>query len=107
MNFFQKRVLEIVRKIRKGKTLTYKEVARCAGRPRAYRAVGSILNKNFDPKIPCHRVIRSDGTPGGYNRGSRRKKLLLAKEGVNPVRGPRQRGNRLGRFASNGVKLNQ
>ncbi|MBI4059597.1 MGMT family protein [Candidatus Giovannonibacteria bacterium] len=79
---FSKKVLEVVRKIPRGKTLTYKEVTRLAGSPRAYRAVGNILTKNFDPKIPCHRVIRSDGTAGGYNHGVRRKKLLLAREGV-------------------------
>ncbi len=82
MNFFKDKVLKVVRKIPRGEALTYKEVARRAKRPRAFRAVGNILAKNFDPKIPCHRVIRSDGRLGGYNRGSRRKKLLLAKEGV-------------------------
>jgi O-6-methylguanine DNA methyltransferase len=53
--------------------MTYKQVAVAAGRPNAFRAVGNILSKNFDPKIPCHRVIRSDGTTGGYNRGARKK----------------------------------
>lgn len=81
MNFSQK-VLEVVREIQAGKVLTYKEVARRAARPRAYRAVGNILNKNFNPKTPCHRVIRSDGKPGGYNRGVRLKLKLLRKEGV-------------------------
>ncbi len=79
MNFSEK-VLEIVRGIPLGKTLSYKEVAGRAGRARAYRAVGNILNKNYDSKIPCHRVIRSDGRPGGYNRGVARKKLLLRRE---------------------------
>lgn len=74
---FQKRIYEVVKKIPKGKTATYKEVAVLAGQPRAWRAVGNILNKNFDPKIPCHRVIRSDGKLGGYNRGASKKKLLL------------------------------
>ncbi|MEK7162606.1 MAG: MGMT family protein [Patescibacteria group bacterium] len=81
MNFSQK-VLEVVQKIPRGKVLTYREVARRAGSPRACRAVGNILNKNFDPKIPCHRVIRSDGKPGGYNRGAGLKLKLLGKEGV-------------------------
>ena len=83
MKTFAEKVYTVVRKIPKGKTMTYKQVARKAGRPRAYRAVGTILSKNFDPKIPCHRVIRSDGKVGGYNRGVNRKKLLLKKEGVN------------------------
>lgn len=77
---FQKRVYKAVKKIPKGKTATYKEVAVLAGRPRAWRAVGSILAKNFNPAIPCHRVIRSDGKLGGYNRGVVKKKLLLEAE---------------------------
>lgn len=83
MNFTQK-VLSVVGKIPKGKTLTYKEVAKRAGQPKAYRAVGNILNKNFDPQIPCHRVIRSDNQPGGYNRGSKVKIKKLKQEGVAP-----------------------
>ena len=70
---FSDRVYAVVRKIPRGKTMTYKQVAVAAGRPNAFRAVGNILSKNFDPKIPCHRVIRSDGTTGGYNRGARKK----------------------------------
>jgi len=77
---FRTRVLAIVTKIPRGRTLTYHEVAERAGSPGAYRAVGNVLNKNFDPKIPCHRVIRSDGTFGGYNRGARAKAQLLASE---------------------------
>ncbi len=79
---FEEKVFEVVKNIPLGKTLSYKEVARQAGSPRAYRAVGNALNKNFDKKIPCHRVIRSDGKIGGYNRGRDNKKLLLRKEGV-------------------------
>lgn len=77
---FAKKVLKIVGKIPKGKTLTYKEVAEMAGRPRACRAVGNILNKNYNPEIPCHRVIRSDGQIGGYNRGTLAKRRLLKSE---------------------------
>jgi O-6-methylguanine DNA methyltransferase len=51
-----------------------------AGSPKAYRAVGNILNKNYDPKIPCHRVIRVDGSTGGYNRGSAQKIKILKLE---------------------------
>ena len=79
---FAERVLKSVRNIPRGKTATYKEIARRAGIPNAYRAVGNILKTNYDPKIPCHRVIRSDGKTGGYNRGSMRKKILLKREGV-------------------------
>lgn len=81
-SFFKEKVHRVVKQIPKGKVLTYKEVARKAGRPKAYRAVGSILNKNYNPKIPCHRVVRSDGKIGGYNRGAKIKKKLLEKEGA-------------------------
>lgn len=80
---FQKRVHEVVSQIPKGKVMTYKEVANRAGRPNAWRAVGNILRRNYDPAIPCHRVIRFDGKTGGYNRGKERKAQLLEKEGVN------------------------
>ena len=79
---FEKKVYQIVRKIPKGEVLTYKEVARLLGRPLAFRAVGNILNKNRDPKIPCHRVVRSDGKIGGFNKGENKKVALLKKEGV-------------------------
>ena len=79
---FTQKVYEVVRKIPKGKVSTYKDVARLAGSPKASRAVGNILHKNKDTKIPCHRVIRSDGNLGGYNRGAMEKKVLLKKEGV-------------------------
>jgi len=62
--------------------LSYKDVAEKAGYPKAWRAVGNILNKNRDPNIPCHRVIKSDGTVGGYNRGVRKKISLLLKENI-------------------------
>ncbi len=80
---FRENVYKAVRRIPKGETKAYKEIAVAAGRPRAWRAVGNILNKNFNPEIPCHRVIRSDGKMGGYNRGgSKRKKTLLQQEKV-------------------------
>ena len=62
--------------------MTYKQVAEFAGKPRAYRAVGNILNKNNNPEVPCHRVIRSDGKIGGYNKGVKRKRDLLKSENV-------------------------
>ncbi len=79
---FKDRVYAIVSEIPRGKVLTYKEVAKRAGSPRACRAVGNILNKNYDPKIPCHRVIRSDGKVGGYNRGETAKRERLTREGA-------------------------
>lgn len=77
---FKDSVYEVVRKIPAGETLTYKEVAILAGSPHASRAVGNILNKNYNPEIPCHRVIRSDGSTGGYNRGEEMKAQRLKEE---------------------------
>lgn len=79
---FKEKVFQVVKKIPRGKILSYKEVARLAGRSRAWRAVGNILNKNYDSQIPCHRVVRSDGKAGGYNRGTNNKIYLLEEEGV-------------------------
>ncbi len=81
MPTFTQKVFAIVKKIPRGEVLTYKEVTKRAGRPGAHRAVGNILNKNFDPAIPCHRVIRSDGRTGGYNRGREKKIEILETEG--------------------------
>jgi O-6-methylguanine DNA methyltransferase len=82
MKSFKEKVFEVVRRIPAGTTLTYKQVAEKAGRPRAYRAVGNILHTNYDPGIPCHRVVRSDGKPGGYNRGCEEKRRKLKEEGA-------------------------
>lgn len=79
-NNFTNKVLLVVKQIPKGQVLTYTKVAKLAGSPKACRAVGNILNKNMNPDIPCHRVIRSDGKTGGYNRGSKLKIQLLKKE---------------------------
>ncbi len=81
---FAKICYQIVKKIPKGKVLTYKQVAKLAGSPRAWRAVGNILNKSasWRIKIPCHRVIGSDGKIGGYNKGTKKKAYLLKREGV-------------------------
>lgn len=79
-NNFANRVFEVVRNISRGELMTYREVAKAAGSPRAYRAVGNILKKNYNSKIPCHRVIRSDGSLGNYNRGRKIKINLLNQE---------------------------
>ena len=79
---FTEKVYAVVKKIPKGKVLTYKEVAMMVGKPKAFRAVGTVLAQNFDKSIPCHRVIRSDGKIGNYNRGGRAGKIkILKKEG--------------------------
>lgn len=79
---FSSKVYSVVSKIPKGKTLTYREVAIKAGNPKAVRAVGNILNKNRDSRVPCHRVVRSDGSTGGYAWGAEKKKRILKKEGA-------------------------
>jgi methylated-DNA-[protein]-cysteine S-methyltransferase len=80
---FKEKVFRVVSNIRKGQVLTYKQVAKMSGNLKASRAVGNILNKNYNPEIPCHRVIRTDGKIGGYNRGVLNKKNILKKEGIN------------------------
>jgi O-6-methylguanine DNA methyltransferase len=80
---FTKQVKEVVRKIPKGEIMTYGEAAQAAGKPKAARAVANIMAKNYDPLVPCHRVVRVDGSPGGYNRGGESvKQELLCAEGV-------------------------
>jgi O-6-methylguanine DNA methyltransferase len=80
-DIFREKVYSTVRKIPKGKVMTYKEVAESIGNPKSYRAVGNALNKNRDKSVPCHRVIRSDGKIGGYAWGNAQKKQLLKEEG--------------------------
>lgn len=80
---FSEIVKQVVRDIPAGETMSYAEVAEAAGRPRAHRAVANLMAQNYDPTVPCHRVIRSDGTLGGYNRGGIEKKAsLLRQEGA-------------------------
>ncbi len=79
---FAERVRVVVRKIPKGQTRSYGEVARVAGYPGAARAVGQVMKNNNDGAVPCHRVIRADGELGGFNRGEARKRQLLREEGA-------------------------
>ncbi|MBU3918634.1 MGMT family protein [Patescibacteria group bacterium] len=82
---FQKKVYKVVAKIPKGKILSYKEVAKRAGRPKAFRAVGNIMATHNIKGLPCHRVIKSDGTVGGFRGGfkdSKIKEMMLKKEGA-------------------------
>ena len=80
---FADKVREVVKKIPRGKTMTYKQVAAKAGNPKAARAVGAVMRTNYDPKIPCHRVILSDGSLGSYNRGGpKKKRAILIAEGA-------------------------
>ena len=82
MKSFTERVYDVVRKIPEGETMTYSQVALAVGSPKAARAVGTALAKNYDPRVPCHRVLRSDGKLGGYNRGLERKEAILKEEGA-------------------------
>lgn len=85
---FRESALAIVKSIPRGSVLTYQEVAKRAGSPGASRAVGSLMKKNHDPEVPCHRVVRSDGHVGAYNRagGSKTKWDRLTQEGVDMTR---------------------
>jgi O-6-methylguanine DNA methyltransferase len=85
---FTQSVLKAIQRIPAGKVATYRQVALAVGKPAAVRAVGNALHSNPDaPVVPCHRVVRSDGSLGGYAFGSRRKIALLADEGVPVVGG--------------------
>ena len=79
---FNQKCYEILKKVPRGRITTYKAIAKKLD-TRAYRAVGNAMNKNLDIiKIPCHRVINSTGSLGGYSKGLKKKILLLKKEGV-------------------------
>lgn len=85
---FEKRVWDLVAYIPKGKVTTYKELARAVGLPTATRAVGNALNKNPHPiRVPCHRVVKSNGEVGGYAGGEKYKTELLKQEGVDICNG--------------------
>jgi len=82
---FQIKVWKYLRTIPKGQFRTYLEVAKAIKRPKAVRAVANAIGKNpYAPKVPCHRVIRSDGLLGGYSGpgGIKTKKKLLKMEGI-------------------------
>ena len=79
---FRDEVYKAAKQIPRGRVSTYKEIARALG-SRGYRAVGQALHVNpFASSVPCHRVVSSDGSLGGFASGVRRKLLLLKKEGV-------------------------
>jgi len=81
---FQVKVWKTLKKIKKGEVKTYKEIAIALKKPKAYRAVANACAKNpYAPEVPCHRVIRSDGTLGGFSSpgGAKTKKKMLKREG--------------------------
>ena len=82
---FEVIVWKYLKTITKGQTRTYKEVAKAIKRPLSYRAVANAIAKNpYSPLIPCHRVIKSDGSVGGYSGkgGVKTKVKLLKSEGI-------------------------
>ena len=81
---FQIKVWKYLKKIPRGKVITYLEVAKALGKPKSVRAVANAIARNpYPPVIPCHRVIRTDGRLGGYSGrgGIKTKRKLLKKEG--------------------------
>ena len=82
---FQEKVWAYLKKIPCGSLKTYSQVAKAIGKPLAVRAVANAIGKNpYAPKVPCHRVIRSDGSLGGYSGkgGVKTKRFLLKREGI-------------------------
>lgn len=97
MKPFNERCYEILKRVPKGKVTTYKEIAKKL-HSKGYRAVGNAMNKNPEGflgggKIPCHRVINSDGKIGGFLYGTRKKIEMLKKEGVEIKNGKIDLGN--------------
>ena len=83
MTQFQSECYEALKKVPQGKVITYSGIASMIGRPKAHRAVGSAMNKNpFAPKVPCHRVVKSNGGLGGFATNIQVKIKRLQKEGV-------------------------
>ena len=82
MSDFRTIVLSIVRRIPPGRVATYGDVARLARSPRAWRAVGTIMRRCRDPRVPCHRVIAAGGALGGYGGNLQVKRELLRAEGL-------------------------
>ncbi len=80
---FNKKVWNKCKLIPKGKVSTYKELAKAIDNPKSYRSVGNALNKNpYAPRVPCHRVVGSNGKLTGFATGLKDKKKLLEKEGI-------------------------
>ncbi|HVY01463.1 MAG TPA: MGMT family protein [Candidatus Nanoarchaeia archaeon] len=85
MESFYEKCYTVLKKVPKGKVTTYKSIAQQL-KTRAYRAVGSAMNKNpYAPKVPCHRVVNSDGRVGQFAHGTKRKIEMLKKEGIEVV----------------------
>ncbi len=84
---FSEKCYDLLRKVPRGRVTTYKALAEALG-TRAYRAVGTAMNKNpYAPQVPCHRVVSSGGRIGGFASGVRNKIKILKKEGVGVLDG--------------------
>lgn len=79
---FRARVLSVVRRIPRGCVATYGDIAAAVGRPRAARAVGTVMRNCQDLSVPCHRVIAAGGRLGGYGSELELKRSLLRREGL-------------------------
>jgi O-6-methylguanine DNA methyltransferase len=85
---FSERVLRLTEEIPKGRVTTYSEIARYLGSPKACRAVGNALNKNaFPERIPCYRVVHSNGSVGGFALGQAEKIRRLERDGIHVING--------------------
>lgn len=83
MPSFAEKCYSVLRKVPRGKVTTYAELARSVGSPKAARAVGNAMNRNpFAPKVPCHRVVKSNGKVGGFASGTKKKTEMLKAEGI-------------------------
>lgn len=88
MTSFAEKIYAALRRVPRGRVTTYAALAKAVGKPRAVRAVGNALNKNpYAPKVPCHRVVRSDGALGGFASGPAKKAGMLRSEGVEIKKG--------------------
>jgi len=80
---FENKVWQILKRVPRGRVITYQALAQAIGCLQSARAVGNALHKNpWAPKVPCHRVVKSNGQIGGYRSGIRKKTALLKSEGV-------------------------
>lgn len=78
-----RQVYELLKTVKEGEVTTYGDLAKALGHPGAARAIGQMMNKNPHPfVVPCHRVVSSDGSIGGYAFGTKMKKEILTKEGI-------------------------
>ena len=80
---FSEKIWNAIKKVPEGRVSTYREIAKAAGNPKAFRAAGNACNKNpFAPEVPCHRIVKSDAGLGGFAHGTKKKKEMLEKEGI-------------------------